>query len=28
MLNVWQLIGVLFAVGFVGAYWRLIVLTV
>jgi hypothetical protein len=28
MLNVWQLIGVLLAVGFVGAYWRLIVLTV
>jgi hypothetical protein len=28
MRNVWQLIGVLLAVGFVGAYWRLIVLTV
>ena len=28
MRNVWQLIGVLLAVGFVGAYWRRIVLTV
>jgi hypothetical protein len=26
--NLWQLIGVLFVVGFVGAYWRLIVLTI